>query len=120
MNNKIKIILGILVLTFVTLGFVGITEAATYNFINTSGKLGTIVANNPQEAINQAYQLGAHSGVILVFTANSNQPNLGEGSFIYQYVNTSGSLITIRANSPKDAFAKAYELGIHSGVILVR
>lgn len=37
-----------------------------YHFINTSGQLSAVRADNPQEAIRIASQLAMHSGVILI------------------------------------------------------
>jgi hypothetical protein len=44
----------------------------------------------------------------------------GNGTYLYQYINTSGQLFSVRANSAQEALNTAYQLGVHSGVMLVK
>lgn len=100
-----------------------ITVAKTYQFIDTSGNIQSIEANTPQEAIDTAYKLGIHSGVILV---DNNSPDLssptntnGSDSY-YNFIDTSGNLQGLWAANSSDAIDEAYQRGIHSGVIFVK
>lgn len=48
------------------LGLSSSVNAATYQFIDTSGRLQSVSANTPGEALGTAYQLGIRSGVKVV------------------------------------------------------
>jgi len=128
MNNKTNIVLGLFAVTALTLGFANFANAATYQYINTSGQLSTLTANSSQEALATASKLSLHSGVILL---DYNTPSLsnndadtsgqdvqGQGLYVYQYVNTSGNLLSVAADSPQAAMLKANNIAPHSGVML--
>lgn len=122
MKNKLNIVLGLFVMAAFTLGLTSFVNANTYNFIDTSGQIQSIVANTPEDAIRDAYQRGATSGVILVDhtndAVNNNNVVVGQGNNLYQFIDTSGQLKSVRANSAQEALRTAYQLGVHSGVIL--
>lgn len=128
MKNKKNIVLGLLIMTALTLGVTDLVRANTYQFINTSGELKSFTANSSDEALRTAYQLAVHSGVRLVsdnnvnndFVVDNNNVVYGQGSNLYQYINTSGELSTVRANTPEEAIRTAYQLGAHSGVMTYR
>lgn len=48
----------------------GVTFAATYAYVNTTGDVRTMEASTPEQAIMTAPGIGMHSGVILVSGAN--------------------------------------------------
>jgi len=115
-------VLGLFVVTALSLGSYGVLNAATYQYVNTQGQLESISADSATEALRTASNLGSHSGVMLVsnvtvqvVTTTSN----GSNSNWYMYVNDSGVVITLSANSPAEAFAKAVNLATHSGVMLI-
>jgi len=114
-------VLGLFMVSALTLGSYGVLNAATYQYINTQGQLESISADSATEALRTASNLGSHSGVILASNATvevTTVPN-GSGSNWYMYVNDSGTVITISANSPAEAFSKAINLATHSGVMLI-
>lgn len=122
MKNKINTVFGLLAIGIFTFGILSIADANTYDFINTSGQRVSVTADTSGEALRTAFNLGLHSGVILVDnnTGNSNQPVAGQGVYLYEFINTSGQIGTVRANTPQEALNTAYQLGVHSGVIRVQ
>lgn len=48
------------------------SEAANYAFVNRSGEVSMVVANDPQTALMTAYNIAIHSGVILLDSADDN------------------------------------------------
>ena len=126
MNNNKKIRNGFFVMTVLTLSFVFVSfsDAATYQFINTSDQISNVTANTPQEALTKAYRLGLHSGVMLV----GNNTNViadnqiiqiqSQGQYRYLYINNLDQMVAINANTSTEAFAKATNISTHSGVML--
>jgi hypothetical protein len=119
---KIKNFLkGFMVMTVLVLP--GISMANTYQFIDTGGSLQSVQADNSSTALNTAYQLGIHGGVMLTGMGNLFLPtsvnNTGTGNY-YQFVDTNGNLQGVWAANSLEELATAYRLGIHSGVIFVR
>ena len=104
-----------------------VSFASTYQFIDTSGNLQSMEAANSSIALNTAYQLGVHSGVVLVdeggiggLVLPSDDPSTNSGNDnYYQFIDTSGNIKGLWASSPSVALNTAYQLGIHSGVVLM-
>jgi len=46
--------------------------AANYAFVNSSGEVSMVVANDANQAITTAYNIGVHSGVILLNSLSDN------------------------------------------------
>jgi len=105
--------------------FSSATFAATYLYVNTSGNLQGIEANNPTEAIATASNIATHSGVLLV-NGTSAPTYYGIGGVVlsatsntYLYIDTSGNARTVFANNPEEAIAIAPDRAVHSGVVLI-
>ena len=111
-----SIITGMLVAGVLTI-LPAMTFASTYEYVNTSGGLSSLTANSATEALEAVSSMGSNSGVMLisgnneVSTYNPNQVNQ------YIYVNSSGVVTTISANTPTQAFASATNIAVHSGVM---
>lgn len=128
-----KIIPTTFVTTLVVFGMflsTNIALGATYLFVNTSGNLQSIEANNPTEAMALATNKALHSGVMLVTGTSmpttptptptpTNPTPTGTGLYTYMFVDTSGNLRTINANSPTEAMNLAPNKALHSGVMRV-
>jgi len=103
--------------------FSGIASAEKYLYVNTSGNLQNIEANNPTEAIAIASNIATHSGVVL--DDNTSLSMGGIGGFIfsatsntYLFVDTNGNLRTVVANNFTEAIAIASNIATHSGVMI--
>lgn len=124
MTNKTNFVLGLFVVTAMTLGFTGYAEAATYQYVNTSGQIAIVSANSVDEALRTAYLRLPNSGVMLSSSTDNivtgAQTVSGSGINIYKYINTSGQIAIVMANSVSDAFKKASNISPHSGVMLVK
>ena len=118
MKNKIHMTLGLVVVVMLMLGVAGFAYANTYQYINTSGQLASVVANTPAEALATAYQRASNSGVMLV--GGGGVMGGGQGMYTYQYINTSGQIATVMAHTPEEALRTAYQRAVHSGVMLLR
>ncbi|MBA3733175.1 hypothetical protein H0W91_02235 [Patescibacteria group bacterium] len=104
--------------------------AATYQYVDTSGNMKTIIADNPQMALANAVNIAPHSGVISTTIVSSTPVTvvvtpttttavvLGIcNSNIYNYVDTSGTLQSVTASSASVALSNAINIAPHSGVI---
>ncbi|MEY2640862.1 MAG: hypothetical protein RL150_255 [Candidatus Parcubacteria bacterium] len=125
MNKKTNVASGLFMLgaLMLTLGSANFAEASTYEFINSSNQRTSVVANSSAEALRTAYNLGVHSGVMLVRGDTSiagGQVSMGQGAHVYEFINTSGQRTSVMANSLAEALRTAYNLGVHSGVMLVQ
>lgn len=128
-NMKRKyIISGLMAITILAVPAVSL--ANTYQFIDTSGTLQNMEADTSAIALGTAPELAVHSGVMLagedgigglVLSANyPSYPSVNSGSDnYYLFVDTSGNLQGLWAANSSEALATAYQLGIHSGVVLV-
>ena len=99
-----------------------VSLANTYQFVDTSGNLQSVEANIPATALATAYQLGIHSGVILVGNEDSNlsvPTNISGYDNYYQFIDTSGIRQGLWAINSSMALDTSYQLAMHSGVILV-
>ena len=102
-----KIIIGVsafalmLVLPFVS-------QASTYQYVNTQGNVQTMTAASSADALSQPSNIGVNSGVMLVS---------GNQEATYMYVNTQGSLQTVTASNPEQALTVS-SIGINSGVMV--
>lgn len=96
--------------------------ASTYQYIGTDGDLHSVEASSASSALSLATNLALHSGVILVGSDGRISETDGtvrmSGTF-FQYVDTSGNLQSIDAGNASIAIAKAPNIALHSGVILV-
>jgi len=114
------------VLALAILAFPALSFASTYQFVDSSGNLQSVEAANSSVALATAYNIGVHSGVMLTRngavlgtnTYTTYTTNAGTGNY-YQFVNTSGQLSGLWATNSSVALATAYNIGIHSGVVLV-
>ena len=118
MKSIITSILGMAVLAVLPIT----TFASTYQYVNTDGNVQSINANSPAEAL-LAYNIAHTSGVILLSDSNSsvvftvNSPVVS-GSNTYLYVNTSGNVQSVSANSPAEAL-EVSNIGANSGVMAI-
>ena len=55
-----------ILLAVAMLALPALSLASTYQFIDTGGNLQSVEANSSSVALATAYQLGVHSGVVLV------------------------------------------------------
>ena len=90
--------------------------AATYLYVNTSGAIQTVTADNPNQALALAQNIDPHSGVMLQSGTIDSSGTLS----MYEYVNVNGTLSVVRANNPSQALALATDIAPHSGVMIVR
>ncbi len=109
----------VLTATVLAVGFPTFSYAATYAYVNQSGQVNTVVASTPAQAIALAYNISAHSGVMLIDGSTGAVLGATYGTATYAYVNQAGTVIAISANSSADAFAKAIGIDENSGVMLL-
>src|SRR3989344_833484 len=100
--------------------------AATYAYVSQSGQVNTVVADTSASAIMNAPNISIHSGVMLVSASGGTGAVLGAntttttyGTKTYAYVNQSGVVITISADSSAMAFANAVNIDENSGIMLL-
>lgn len=104
-------------------GFPAFSYASTYAYVNQSGQVNTVVADTGASAILNAPDISLHSGVMLM--SNSTGAVLGAntstiyGATTYAYVNQTGTVVTISADSSAIAFANAFGIDENSGVMLL-
>ena len=113
---KIKKITTILV-ALAVLAIPVVSFANTYQYVDSRGQLQSIEANSSSEALMTAYNIGIHSGVMLV-----SSQGIGGGDYtgsFYQFVDMSGNIQSMDATNSSTALTTAYNIGTHSGVILV-
>lgn len=100
-----------------------ISMANTYHFIDTSGNRQSMEANNSSIALATAYQLGINSGVMMMEKGDSVVVipivTTGSGNY-YHFIDTSGNLQGMWAANSSIAIGTAHQLGIHSGVMMVK
>lgn len=117
-----NILIGFTAIALLTLLVLPATSLAnTYQFIDSSKNLQSVEANNPTTALETAYQLGIHSGVMLVkegAVTLSTSANTTGSSDYYRFIDTSDDMQGLWAINPSTALETAYQLGVHSGVIL--
>jgi hypothetical protein len=107
-----------------------LSSANTYQYVDSAGVLRSTQVNTSTEALATASNIGPNSGVILVSmgattvvypvtspATNTTVTNTG-GSF-YQFVDANGNVQSINAVNSSVALATAYNIGLHSGVVLV-
>ena len=123
MTNKINIVSGLLAMTVLTFGLLNVAGASTYEYVNTSGNISTVIADSASVALTTANNLAVHSGVIKTSRTDQklNQPsNYDQGQTTsYAYVNTSGEVIEVNANTSAQAFTNSDNIALHSGVMLI-
>ena len=119
--NSIKA--SILTAVILAVGFPAFSYASTYAYVNQSGQVNTVVADTGASAILNAPDISLHSGVMLM--SNSTGAVLGAntsatyGITTYAYVNQTGTVVTISADSSAIAFANAFGIDENSGVMLL-
>jgi hypothetical protein len=108
------------------MGFPALSYGATYMYVNNAGQVNTVIADSPAMAIATAPGIAPHSGVALVsntgvipVTPTPVTPPVTYNVMTYAYVNTSGIVVTISANSAASAYANAVNIAPHSGVMLL-
>lgn len=123
-TSSVTLALAVAMIGLFAFSFPAISNAATYAYVNTSGAVVNTTANSPSIAIATAPNIALHSGVILV-NSNSNitaapvVTTSGEQQIGYLYVNASGEVVYVDANSSADAFSGSINIGSHSGVMLI-
>lgn len=93
--------------------------ASTYAYINTSGNMTYTQANSSADALATAPNLAVHSGVMLVTVGGTTvEGNIAQQSG-YLYINASGIVTFVSADSSAEAFADSLNIATHSGVMLI-
>lgn len=109
---------------FVAAGALAISPAyadEVYLYVDTSGSLSTEIADSPQEAINDAENIAMHSGVMVVEEAEASLLSvLDDEEQTYLYVDVSGTMQTVVAESPQAAIMEASDIAPNSGVLLLQ
>ncbi|MDO8601820.1 MAG: hypothetical protein Q7R62_01660 [bacterium] len=120
-KNTIMALAGLAIMASPVMAF-----ASTYQFVDSSGRLQSVIASNPTEAFATARNIGFSSGVMLVSAGNTGvvlgsyyDATASGNNNYYQFVDISGNLRGVWASNPTEAFALAQKIGIHSGVMLV-
>ncbi|MDP3880698.1 MAG: hypothetical protein Q8Q32_00760 [bacterium] len=97
-----------------------------YAYVDVSGNVRTVVASSAAEALVIAPNRAPNSGVVLVGQASVSSGSVlgattvvSSGANLYMYVDISGNVRTVMANSAAEAFAKAVNIAPNSGVALV-
>jgi len=100
-----------------------VSSANTYQYIDSGGMIQSTQASNPSEALATAYNIGLHSGVVLTTVdgigGSYESPTVNTSGSFYQFVDVNGNIQSINAVSASVALATAYNIGLHSGVVLV-
>ena len=100
-----------------------VSSASTYQYIDTAGRIQSTQANSSTEALATAYNIGLHSGVVLVnvngIGGSYESPTTNIGGSFYQFVDIYGNVQSMNAVSSTVALATAYNIGSNSGVVLV-
>lgn len=110
--------ISIVVAMLFVIGFAQSVSAATYQYITTSGSLGTVTANSVTDAFIFANNRAEHSGFILVSNTNGGGVNY-IGDVMYVYVNADGFIVSVSADSSSEAFADTINKSMYSGVMLI-
>lgn len=77
MTKKNYIQAGIITAAIVALGLPGLAQAALYAYVDNTGDVKAVTANDWMTAINTAPNISAHSGVLLLNTS-SDQNIIGD------------------------------------------
>jgi len=108
-----------------------VSSANTYQYVDNGGRLQSIQASSSTEALAMAYNIGIHSGVMLVSvngiggsyedptTNTTTTTNTNTNVNFYQFIDVNGNVQSMNAPNSSVALATAYNIGIHSGVVLV-
>lgn len=72
-GSRFLVAAGLVAGTALTLGFPGLTYAASYAYVNTSGNVSIVTASDPMTAIRTAVGISLHSGVILLNSQTDNE-----------------------------------------------
>lgn len=115
--------IGILIVGLFVLSLYSVANAATYNYVNTSGGISSVIANTSTEAINSVPNIALHSGVMLTSgsgnTSSGNTSAALSGPTQYGYVNDSGVFTRVYANTSAGAFSNSVDISEHSGVMIL-
>ncbi len=103
--------------------------AATFQYVDTSGNLRTVIAENTSVALATAPNIASDSGVMNTTIVSANtivaSPSttarllLGTscGQNLFAYINTSGTISTVSATNATVALLTATNIASDSGVI---
>lgn len=112
-----------LIVAALLLGSPAIMFAATYNYVDVSGNVQTVVAGSASEAMADATNIHPRSGVAIASGAfvdvggSAEAPVVSGGTMTYQYVNTSGEIVDVEAMNALQAFDRAVNIAPRSGVM---
>lgn len=138
MNNKINyssisrktivtsslLIFSLLIVTAFTVGLPSQSHAASYGYVNTSGNVVEVFAGSVEGAFANSVNIAEHSGVILIDGQTSremagNQNPTYNHSSGYMYVNDTGEVTHVNANTSSGAFTGSINISDRSGVMLI-
>jgi hypothetical protein len=117
-----------IVASALALGFPVAAFAATYDYVDTTGTMRTIVADSAAQALAIAPNIALHSGVAIHTgtIASASLPTVLGVSFTpsgflhtYQYVDIAGNMRTVQAGSPAEALQIAPNIAPNSGVAAI-
>ncbi|MEI8062166.1 MAG: hypothetical protein WCG97_02605 [bacterium] len=97
------------------------TFASTFAYVDVNGNLGSVDAANANQALTVS-NIAYNSGVVLLggsvtMSGLISSPQSSVGT--YQYVDVSGKISAVQANSPEQALTVS-NIASNSGVVLVR
>ncbi len=114
-----------------------VSLAAQYHYVDTTGTVRTITADNATQAFALAVNIAPHSGVAVdTGVLDSGDSVNGSGSMntttvvvvpnmthapvpnLYHYIDITGTVRNVTASSPAEAFALAVNIAPHSGVVV--
>jgi hypothetical protein len=120
MKNLNLIVTSFVILsTFVVAGVASVSEAATYLYVNDSGNVTSVDASSVSGAFTNSINIGTHSGVMLISNSNTVLPENTSFDSRYVYVNDTGTVTEVDANSSSGAFTNSINIADRSGVMLI-
>lgn len=63
---RLMLVAGLFASSIFAMALPSFAHAATYAFVNTSGEVNAVVADNPTSALITAFNISLHSGVLLL------------------------------------------------------
>lgn len=103
-----------LVSAFLLLALPAMVLAEVYYYVDTSGQVRTVVADDPQSAIDMAPNRAPTSGVMLATGIFGTGGGILAGT--YQYIDINGNARTVQASSAEEAMLIAPNKHPESGV----
>ena len=111
-------------LAMLSVGFFGASAVladTTYLYVNTTGEVKTVMADNADEALMNATDRDPNSGVMLARQYENPVPNTTTATNgdddEYLYVDEDGNLAAEDADTPAEAINEADDIKYNSGVI---